>query len=121
MFFIMGISQKEKKLNYDQLIICKCCGKYGHINVYMRYTYLMLFFIPILKWNKRYFARLNCCGSSCELNTELGKAVKNGEVTFLDPEMLDFSGGENQMKHCFFCGFTITGDYQFCPKCGNQF
>ena len=73
MFFIMGISQKQKELNFDQIILCSCCGKYGHIQVFMTYTYFMFFFIPIIKWNKHYFVRMSCCSSECELNFELGK------------------------------------------------
>ena len=51
MFFIMGVSQGQKKLNFDQLIVCGRCGRYGHLEVYMVYSYLSLFFIPVLKWD----------------------------------------------------------------------
>jgi len=47
MFLIMGISQKEKMLDFRQLAICTCCGQYDQIEVWMRYNYFMLFFIPI--------------------------------------------------------------------------
>jgi hypothetical protein len=120
MFFIMGISQKEKKLNFDQLIVCKCCGRYGHIEVYMTYTYLMLFFIPVFQWNKHYYARMNCCGSACELNPELGRAIIKGEVTSLDPDNLGFTCSGSRTRHCDYCGFTTSEDYQFCPRCGKQ-
>ena len=33
MFFIMGVSQGQKKLNFDQLVICGHCGRYGHLEV----------------------------------------------------------------------------------------
>ena len=33
MFFIMGVSQGQKKLNFDQLIVCGRCGRYGHLEV----------------------------------------------------------------------------------------
>lgn len=29
MFFILGVSQSQKKLDYKELNICKCCGKYS--------------------------------------------------------------------------------------------
>ena len=44
MFFIMGVSQGQKKLNFDQLIVCGRCGRYGHLEVYMVYSYLSLFY-----------------------------------------------------------------------------
>lgn len=120
MFFIMGISQSEKKLNFDQLVVCKCCSKYGHMEVFMTYTYFMFFFIPIFKWNKRYFVRMNCCNSVCEISTELGKSIEKGEVTSIDSDILNFGPKENSMRHCSFCGYTTNENFQFCPKCGKE-
>lgn len=120
MFLIMGISQKEKKLLFDQLIICKNCGKYGHIEVFLTYSYFMLFFIPIIKWNKHYYARMSCCNISCELNPELGKAIEKGEVSSLNQDTLHFFNTGHYEKHCLNCGFSTTEDFQFCPRCGSR-
>ena len=54
----MGVSQNQKKLDFKQLNVCKCCGKYSNIEVYMTYWYFMFFFIPIIKWNKEYYITL---------------------------------------------------------------
>lgn len=120
MFFIMGINQKEKRLVFDQLVICKCCGKYGHLEVYLSYTYLMLFFIPIFKWNRRYYVRMSCCNSVCALDNNLGKAIERGEVTSLNPDSLHFVHSEGHVRCCSNCGFTTTEEYPYCPKCGRQ-
>ncbi|KAB1439597.1 zinc ribbon domain-containing protein [Candidatus Galacturonibacter soehngenii] len=120
MFLIMGISQAEKMLNFNQLTVCKCCGKYGRVEVFMNYTYFMLFFIPILKWNKQYFVKMNCCGSSCEISKELGKAIELGQVSEINLTELSFYAKENSVKHCEYCGFTTSEDFQFCPKCGRN-
>ena len=120
MFFIMGISDGEKQLSFDQTEICACCGKYGHICVYMTYTYFMFFFIPLFKWNKRYFVKMDCCGSTCELDPELGRAIAHGDVTYLDPSQLHFRNQTNGVKHCSYCGYTTTEDFQYCPKCGHE-
>lgn len=121
MFFILGISQKEKRLNFDQLMICKCCGKYGHIEVFMTYSYFMVFFIPILKWNKRYFVRMNCCGSTVELASEIGKEIEQGKVVSINPESLNFEHYEHNIKHCSNCGFSTNENFQYCPQCGKSF
>ena len=120
MFLIMGISQAEKMLNINQLTVCKCCGKYGRVEVFMTYTYFMLFFIPILKWNKQYFVKMNCCGSSCEISKELGKGIELGQVSEINLTELSFYAKEKSVKHCEYCGFTTSEDFQFCPKCGRN-
>lgn len=120
MFFIIGISQKEKKLNFDQLTICKCCGRYGHIEVFVSYTYFMLFFIPIIKWNNHYYAKMNCCNSCSEISKELGRSIEMGQISEINIEELNFGEQEDAIRHCSYCGYTTTQDFQFCPKCGNK-
>ena len=121
MIFVMGINQKEKRLNFDQLVICKCCGKYGHADVFMTYTYFMFFFIPLFKWNRKYYIRMRCCGSSMQLDRELGKAIEQGEVTEIDFDRIHFVQQDKTIKHCNTCGFTSPEpDYEYCPKCGKK-
>ena len=119
MFFIMGISQKEQDLNFGHPMVCKCCGKYGRVDVFMTYTYFMFFFIPIFKWNKRYYASMNCCGAISELSPAVGQEIEKGNLRELKPDELNFGNCENQGKHCRNCGFVTTEDFQFCPKCGR--
>lgn len=121
MFFIMGISQGEKKLNFNQLAVCRCCGKYGHMEVVMLYSYLSLFFIPVLKWGKRYFVRMSCCGESVEIDKELGRKIHRGEVTRLPEDIIPHKQYKDGFKKCGRCGFATEEDYLYCPKCGNPF
>jgi len=120
MFFIMGISSKEKKLDFDQMEICSCCGRYGHIEVYMTYMYFSLFFIPLIKWNRRYFVRMTCCNAACEISSQLGKDIAEGKVKHIDLSDLHFTEGNSQYKRCSNCGYTTTEDFQYCPKCGAR-
>ena len=46
MFFITGTGQDQKILSFDQIMLCKCCGKFGHIQIIMTYSYFSFFFIP---------------------------------------------------------------------------
>ena len=57
MFFMMGITDGRKDLDFNQQIICSQCGRYGRYQVYMTYMVLSLFFIPCFKWNKRYYVQ----------------------------------------------------------------
>lgn len=38
MFFMMGITDGRKELNYSQTEICSVCGCYGRYQVFMTYT-----------------------------------------------------------------------------------
>jgi len=118
MFFVMGIDQKEQELALDQTVICPVCGRYGHLRVFLVYTCFSLFFIPLFKWGKHYYARMSCCGASCELGPELGKRVARGEVTSLDPSELPFSGGGRPV--CPNCGAPAEPGFAYCPRCGAK-
>jgi len=61
MIFIGGISQGHKDLGFLQTLICKKCGRFSSVSVYMVYTYFSFFFIPLFKWGKKYYAVSNCC------------------------------------------------------------
>lgn len=121
MFFIAGISSKQKKLDYNQTIICPHCGKYGRYEVIMEYMYLSLFFIPILKWNKRFYVKSTCCGSIYSISKELGTSIARGEgVTIKEQDLQQVQTGQIFFaKRCSNCGFETHEDYQYCPKCSS--
>lgn len=119
MFFIMGINNARKQLNFDQTVICKVCGRYGHIQVFETYTYLMFFFLPIIKWNRHYYVQMSCCNASCEISAELGKDIKKGNVTYLSEDILHFNSGGYRVHRCQNCGFTTEENFAYCPKCGR--
>ena len=124
MFFMMGITDGRKDLNFTQTIICNICGRYGRYNVFMTYTVLSFFFIPCFKWNKHYYVQTSCCGTVYELDSEIGKAIARGEQVEIQPEHLsriNQSGYSYNRKHCSCCGYETSEDFEYCPKCGNRF
>ncbi len=120
MFFIMGVSQGRKKLQFDQLIVCGSCGRYGHLEVYMIYSYLSLFFIPIFKWGRSYCVRTTCCDTVVQIDNELGRKIERGEVTILPESIIPDTYRNSGKRRCCSCGFEAESDYQFCPKCGTK-
>lgn len=121
MFFIMGINQGKKKLNFDQLIVCGNCGRYGHLEVYLVYSCLSLFFIPIFKWGRSYYVRTSCCDQMIPIDRQLGRGIETGHITALPEDIIPDRFLLNKGKrHCENCGFETDEDYQFCPKCGNH-
>lgn len=123
MFFMMGITQGKKDLDYNQVIICEHCGSYGRYQFFMTYMCLSLFFIPCLKWNKKYYVQTTCCNTIYELDSELGKAIADGKNVEIRSEHLTKiqAGYRNRKKRCSDCGYETLEDFEFCPKCGKKF
>ena len=122
MFFMMGITDGRKELNYSQMEICSVCGRYGRYQVFMTYTVLSLFFIPCFKWNRHYYVQTSCCNTIYELDREIGRQIERGEDVRILPEHLQKVGsgrnGHTGYKRCPNCGYETTEDFVFCPKCG---
>ncbi len=47
MFFMMGITEGRKNLDYNQTEICSVCGRYGRFHVFMTYTVLVTVFYSV--------------------------------------------------------------------------
>ncbi|WP_101696417.1 zinc ribbon domain-containing protein [Clostridium minihomine] len=121
MFLIMGVTPGEKKLNFEQKITCPCCGRYGSLEATMTYQSLHVFFLPLLKWEKRYFIKTTCCQSVSEINPDLGTQIAKGYVTELNPSYLQFFHGQPMGKRCAYCGYSTEQNFSYCPKCGRPF
>lgn len=122
MFFMMSVTDGRKDLEYAGTVtVCDSCGRYGRMNVFMTYTVLALFFIPVLKWNRRYFVQMSCCGQTYALDPEIGRSIAAGENVQIRPEDLkDIGGSASAWKVCSNCGYRTDEDFDFCPKCGGR-
>ena len=132
MFFIFGIQSGQKELNYNELVICEHCGSYGRYQVFMTYMCLSLFFIPVLKWGKRYYVKMSCCSALYELNYETGRQIARGESVEIKSSDLKlpregnrlnprWDSEETMTKRCGNCGYVTKEDFEYCPKCGQRF
>ena len=121
MIFIGGIATGRKDFDFRQTMICKKCGRYSSISVFMVYTYFSFFFIPLFKWGKKYYATSNCCNTVFAIDPALGKAIESGESIALTENDLEIIGmTSNQTNHCPDCGYLLLPEYEFCPKCGKK-
>lgn len=124
MFFIMGITNGKKELEYDSggMNICKSCGVYGRYKVFCTYMCLSIFFIPTVKWSKRYFVECSSCGTVFEMEKEIGKKIEHGENVAISSEHIKASTSYSgtQYKKCFNCGYMTEPDFDYCPRCGNR-
>jgi len=121
MFFVFGISSKEKEIDLTQTIICPSCGAYGRLEAFMTYRYFSLFFIPIFKWNKKYYAGTTCCGSLYTIDKELGKDIERGNISKIDQsELHPIKMNYNRKDYCPNCSSPIESEFDYCPKCGRR-
>lgn len=121
MFFMIGITDGRRDFDYSRMIICEACGAYGRYRVFMTYTVLSLFFIPCLKWNRRYYVESSCCGTLYELDGEIGARIARGEEVEIRSEHLKTVGKGRFGRKCANCGFATEEDFAYCPRCGRPF
>lgn len=119
MFFIFGISNKRKELDFNQTVVCSNCGNYGRYKAFMTYSYFSLFFIQIIKWNKKYYIKSTCCGSTYYLDEDIGKRIDRGEDVIIEESDLD-PIKVNKKNVCTNCGYPVESGFQYCPKCGER-
>lgn len=121
MFFVFGISTKEKEIDFTQTTICPSCSSYGRYEVFMTYTHFSLFFIPILKWNRKYYVRITCCNSLYTIDKELGRAIERGEKTTInESELSPINVNYNKDSYCPSCNYKLNPEYDYCPSCGRK-
>ena len=129
MIFIGGISQGQKILDYVKTVICDRCGGYGRYQVYMTYMYFSFFFIPLFKWNKKFYVKMSCCGTVYELDPEVGKALLHGQQADIKSSDLTLvqegrrrgyydSGTYKTWKKCGYCHPILTAGWM--PNCSRR-
>ncbi len=123
MFFLIGVSDRREELDFNQVITCDECGQFGRYSVFVVYTVLYLFFLPVFKWNRRYYVESSCCHTLYELDPELGQMIEYGEdVRLRSEDLKKISSAQKNGHHiCAYCGYETWEDFQYCPKCGKKF
>ncbi|MGI6651085.1 MAG: zinc ribbon domain-containing protein [Limnochordia bacterium] len=122
MFFIgiFGVQSKMKTLRTEAGVICPLCETYDRFDVIQVYDYFHIFFIPLWKWNKRYFIQTRCCRSRCALDSELGARIEAGELVKITREHIDCTGPQGAATLCPHCRQALHPSFHYCPHCGTQ-
>ncbi|WP_312702337.1 zinc ribbon domain-containing protein [Sedimentibacter sp.] len=123
MFFIAGITHERKELDYYEPILCRCCTKYGRFESYMEYSVFSLFFIPLFKFNKKFYAKTSCCNSLYLIkNKEKGLMMERGQGynVFLKDKDLELIHRGACVSLCTNCGYEVSDEHNYCPNCGKS-
>ncbi len=122
MFFIAGVYPKRMELDYYEPIMCSCCTNYGRYEAFMEYNVFSLFFIPLIKFGKKFYARTTCCNTLYQIkNKEKGLMMERGQGhnVFLKEEDLVLLHKGSCMDKCPNCGYEASGEFKYCPNCGK--
>lgn len=123
MFFvgIFGVNQTDKPIGTNNNIVCPNCGALTRLEVYKRYSYFHLFFIPTFKWNIKYYVKAGCCDNISELDPTIGAQYEKGINPEIKAEQLHPLRQYAPFKICPNCRKKVVSDYYYCPYCGLRF
>ncbi|WP_045164535.1 zinc ribbon domain-containing protein [Caldicellulosiruptor naganoensis] len=130
MFFIgiFGIEEKAKAIRQIDVEICPFCTRKGTHTLFKVYNYFHFFFIPIFRWNTRYFIQTSCCSKIYIItNPELAHDLERGaniSITLADVELFrDFQTTDHSgvgSDFCPNCGNRVSKNFLYCPYCGQK-
>ena len=120
MFFIgiMGIDGKEKEVKTMTSLPCRNCDEEPSGKLVKTFNFFHFFFIPLFKWNEKYYIICNACNSIYEIPKEKGKKLESGEektVTYWDLKVI-----KNSVIKCKGCGSLVEPGFTYCPHCGKK-
>ena len=119
MFFIgiFGIESKSKVLKTNLTIKCPFCNDDNGTEVIKSYRYFHAFFIPLWRWDIKYFIKTQCCRKLCSLVQEIGCKIENGEDVTIENKHFNCNDYE---KNCPNCTSILDYNFRYCPYCGND-
>lgn len=127
MFFIgiFGMEDKQKEIKTIKNLSCKNCNEISsRLTLFKVYSYLHIFFLPIFRWNERYYLVCSQCNSMYEIPKEKGIRIEQGEedvITYWDLKTVDFQHYNNYLQYkCKNCGKEIENQFEYCPYCGMK-
>ncbi|HHV59405.1 MAG TPA: zinc ribbon domain-containing protein [Clostridiaceae bacterium] len=122
MFFVafFGIQDKDKHIGTYNNVECPSCGRLTKYEIHKLYRYFHIFFIPVFRWNVRYFAKTSCCGSLYELDPSVGREFEKNQNTEIRKENLRPVSNNYPFKYCSNCRTNVPAEFSYCPYCGGK-
>lgn len=118
MFFIgiFGIEPKNKTIKEFNNTICPTCDRLTKAELVQTYTCFHFFFLPLFKWNFKYYIRFICCNSIYEVDEGYVDELKNSDT--IDVNRLKKMSFNKNI--CPECGNYVNPDFSYCPHCGRK-
>lgn len=124
MFFvgIFGVQDKQKEIKTINNLSCKNCDGISSLTLFKVYSYFHIFFIPLFRWNERYYLVCNRCNTLYEIPLEKGVRVEQGEenvITYWDLKPLEKYNNYVTYR-CENCHREVEPHFEYCPYCGKK-
>jgi hypothetical protein len=126
MFFIgiFGIENKDKLIKVLNNINCKNCNQIISGRLIKNFDFFHFFFIPLFKWNEKYYFICDNCKTVYSILKEKGKGIERGEKLELSYwDLQDMSTNYyncHEIKRCNNCGKEVESNFKYCPHCGAK-
>lgn len=113
MLFIMDIIPMLKTLKSFNGK-CDTCQCDGTIELIKAYQCFRLFFIPLFKWQVKYYLR-HSCGGQVEISEEIAIGMLHGTIS---TEAMHMEHQVTDTNYCLKCGNYLDQQFEYCPYCG---
>ncbi|MCY6959836.1 zinc ribbon domain-containing protein [Clostridium brassicae] len=128
MFFIgiFGVDNKQKEIKVLNNVHCRNCDKGLGGKLIKTFNFFHFFFIPLFRWNEKYYVLCSSCNSIYEINKEKGKRIERGEdveVTYWDLKPIETESNKEDYlveTRCKHCGEVVEPKFEYCPYCGTK-
>lgn len=116
MFLLFGVNTETKEYGQRRAQpAISCCGT---LIVSCTYQVFTLFFIPLFRFNRQYFATCPVCGTVYELPKAEGERAVKDPFAVIDASHI-FIVRRGTKKTCPRCNSSVDAGSRFCPQCGQ--
>lgn len=128
MFFVgmFGVQNKQKEIKILNNISCENCDKGLGGKIIKTFHFFHFFFIPLFRWNEKYYIICSGCNSVYEIPQDKGKRIDKGEnieITYWDLRPINTgydNGNYSAENRCSHCGKVTEPNFKYCPYCGTK-
>ena len=115
MFFLFGVVSGMRDLG-ERSCMLPCCGMVRAV-LTCSFHQFTLFFVPLFRFQKRYFLTCPRCGSIYALSKEEGRRLERDPHAQADPTALSFLR-QSGRRCCPHCGCNVEANSRYGPQCG---
>lgn len=116
---IFGVKEVQKSIGTYNNVICPACHALTRFEIFKTYTCFHIFFIPIFRWNTKYYIKPACCGSIYEFDPASAREYEKGQISEIKDEYLR-PVNHYPSRTCVNCGAQVESGFSFCPYCGRR-